>query len=422
MSEGVKGRCPGALRPMASGDGLIVRLRLTCNEAPIALTWKIADWADDYGNGAIDLSARGNIQLRGVTEETWPKLIEELTTFGLVDVSAEAEAVRNVLVSPFAGVDPDAPFDVRPAAMALEGAIATNAAFHALPPKFSWSFDAGGFPLEDESDVRFVATEPDGFAVQLAGERSLALGPIAPKAVVPVALALAQAFLAMRSPGSPPPRMRDAIAAFGARRFAEAARLEQIELDRVSPRPRADWLGAHTLGDGAFAGIGLPFGRISSRQLRALSGLAGRAGVASLRLSPWRALLICGLSARAAAELSEAARRLDLIVDSEDPRACVTACVGAPDCVSGRAETRDVARRLAATLPNHAGVLLHVSGCQKGCAWPRPAPFTVVAAESGYDLVRHGRADEAPLARGLSLDALVALLPRLAGQIHEGAA
>jgi hypothetical protein len=30
-------------------------------------------------------------------------------------------------------------------------------------------------------------------------------------------------------------------------------------------------------------------------------------------------------------------------------------------------------------------------------------PYTVVAAEGGYDLIRNGRADAAPLAHGLSL-------------------
>ena len=51
----MKGWCPGALRPMLSGDGLVARLRLSCNEAPLALAADIADWAQTYGNGLIDL-------------------------------------------------------------------------------------------------------------------------------------------------------------------------------------------------------------------------------------------------------------------------------------------------------------------------------------------------------------------------------
>ncbi len=60
--------------------------------------------------------------------------------------------------------------------------------------------------------------------------------------------------------------------------------------------------------------------------------------------------------------------------------------------------------------PNSGGVALHVSGCAKGCAHSAPAPFTVVAAERGYDLVKQGRADAAPVARGLAPEALRRLI------------
>jgi sulfite reductase beta subunit-like hemoprotein len=68
-------------------------------------------------------------------------------------------------------------------------------------------------------------------------------------------------------------------------------------------------------------------------------------------------------------------------------------------------ETRDVATRLAAT-----GLGLHVSGCAKGCAHPAPADFAVVATAAGYDVIENGRADAAPFARGLSLQAVETLL------------
>ena len=106
----MKGWCPGALRPMLSGDGLVARLRLSCNEAPLAHVANIADWAETYGNGLIDLSARGNLQIRGVREATLPGLTQALAKARLLtDASPEAEAVRNVLVSPLAGFDPGRP-------------------------------------------------------------------------------------------------------------------------------------------------------------------------------------------------------------------------------------------------------------------------------------------------------------------------
>jgi precorrin-3B synthase len=57
---------------------------------------------------------------------------------------------------------------------------------------------------------------------------------------------------------------------------------------------------------------------------------------------------------------------------------------------------------LAPLIGEHA--FLHVSGCAKGCAHPRPAPVTLVARDGLYDLVRNGRPGDAPVATDLTLD------------------
>jgi precorrin-3B synthase len=385
-ADRVKGWCPGALRPMASGDGLVVRLRLPCGIVPRA----VADWAEAYGNGAIDLSARGHLQLRGVSEATLPALTKDLETAGLLDASPQAEAVRNVLVSPFAGLDPAAPFDVRPHAQDLERELAVNPALWALPGKFGFSFDAGARPLGDaNADVAFVAQAPDAFVVHLAG--APALGPFPAAESTRIAVALALAFL--RLPDAPR-RMREAVRRHGLAPFAQAADLRATAVTPRPRRPAADWIGAHALGPAAFAGLGLPFGRMGAAELRALAKT-------ELRLTPWRALIAPAPDLAAARRLIEATP--GLIADPADPRLETAACPGAPECSSAQGETRALAARLA-----RPG--LHVSGCLKGCAHPAPAPLTVVATAQGYDLIRNGRADAAPFARGLSADALEELL------------
>ena len=70
-----KGWCPGALRPMPSGDGLLVRLRLSGGALSADLARQISRLASRHGNGAIDLTQRANLQLRGVRDETLPALI-----------------------------------------------------------------------------------------------------------------------------------------------------------------------------------------------------------------------------------------------------------------------------------------------------------------------------------------------------------
>ncbi len=401
-----KGWCPGALRPMPSGDGLIVRLRISCGETPLKLARDIAEWARDFGNGAIDLSARGNLQLRGVREATLPPLSAALAEAGLIDATPEAEAVRNVVVSPFAGLDPADPCDVRVYALAWEAELSRNRALWALPGKFGASFDAGPFPLGVDADLMFGAVAPDALVVRLDGAAEAALGPFPGDRGVAVATALAIQFLSLRA--TPAARMRDVVCAHGLAPFAQAAGLQATPAP-AAPRTRA-WIGAHALGRAAFVGFALPYGRIAASDLAALAGLAEADGGKELRLTPWRGVVAPLPSSAAASRLEEAARALNLILDPSDPRLAVAACPGAPACSSALGDTRDLAQSLAPLLPRGEGVALHISGCAKGCAHPAPAPFTVVAGEHGYNLVKHGRADAAPVARGLAPEALRGLI------------
>jgi precorrin-3B synthase len=73
-----KGWCPGALRPMLSGDGYLVRLRISGGVVSAIAARAIADCAQRYGNGLLDLSARANLQLRGVQQESLAALVEAL--------------------------------------------------------------------------------------------------------------------------------------------------------------------------------------------------------------------------------------------------------------------------------------------------------------------------------------------------------
>ncbi|MFP5511254.1 MAG: precorrin-3B synthase, partial [Alphaproteobacteria bacterium] len=103
----VMGWCPGALRPMMSGDGLVVRVRPRGGRLTQAQATGVAAAAAAHGNGLIDLSSRGNVQLRGVSEATHGPLIDDLRAFDLIDADAQAEARRNVLVTPFADAGTD---------------------------------------------------------------------------------------------------------------------------------------------------------------------------------------------------------------------------------------------------------------------------------------------------------------------------
>jgi precorrin-3B synthase len=432
----IRGWCPGALRPMQSGDGLIVRLRLTGGIVPLALAADIATWSRRWGNGQIDLSNRANLQLRGVSERHLPALDDALGDAGLLDDDPAAEAVRNVIASPLAGLDPSAVIDIRPVTAGLERRLTADPVLRALPGKFGFAIDDGGvLSLEGVSaDVRFEACPGPIFTVRLAGS-SDAFGPCEPCDVPDVAAAIARAFL--RHLGAR--RMRDLAAAsvagdaglalavarpargcqdfLGVHALGVSACLASrhrhstrqsdpaCEPDcRVAIAPRNDsggWAGAPRNDSAAgFFGIGLPFGRIAADDLAGLAGSADAAGARELRLTPWRAMLIPLPSLAAAQTLS--AVLSGFILDPDDRRRRVAACPGAPACAQATTATRDDAAMLAAHLPAGSGVSVHVSGCEKGCAHPHAAPITLVGRNGRYDLVRDGAASAAPALRGLT--------------------
>ncbi|MBV9591781.1 MAG: precorrin-3B synthase, partial [Hyphomicrobiales bacterium] len=136
-----RGWCPSVARPMPTGDGLLVRLSLPADSLPPALLHAIASCARRFGNGLVDLTRRGNLQLRGLSEATMPGLIEALSSLEGVASPHEAESLRDVMMSPLSGLDPKAICDVRPIVRALREKLAGEASLRALPAKFCFTVD-----------------------------------------------------------------------------------------------------------------------------------------------------------------------------------------------------------------------------------------------------------------------------------------
>ena len=415
----LKGWCPGALRPMESGDGLIVRLKLTGGIVPLDLAARIADWSQSFGNGEIDLTGRANLQIRGVSDTTLPGLQDAIAEAGLLDDNPDGEAIRNVIASPLAGLDPDAVLDIRPVVTALEGRLADDPCLYALPAKFCFAVDDGGrFGIGDvRADVRFEAVPGPAFLVRLDGAPDEVFGPCRADEVPDTAVRLARVFLDRRGDAR---RMRDLVELVGAVAIANNAALNHTSsppplrgrsATQSTPHPdlRSD---LPLTGGGAGIGVGLPFGRVSADAFKYLAKEAAKAGVTELRLTPWRAILVPCSSSDAADKFVQSLPPDAFILNLVDPRRRVAACVGAPACQNATTYVREDAGRLAAFIAETQ--FLHLSGCAKGCAHPRPAPVTLVGNSGRYDLIRDGAPSDTPARTGLTLDEAASYLREMA--------
>lgn len=359
----IQGWCPGALRPMESGDGWVVRVRPPGGRLSQQQAAGIAALAAAHGNGWLDLSSRANLQIRGVSTASHTPLIHGLRALGLLDDDEMSEARRNVMVSPFAGTAG------RAIAAALEARLTASNAPD-LPAKFGFAVDTGFPPVlrSAPADIRIEGpddTLPDDNLVVRA-QGSTVGARATPQTAADRALELARWFLASGGAAGGRGRMAAHLAT-GAQPPSDFREIAAASADFPNPKP-----GSHP--DGFLAALG--FGQIHTETLAQLARLG------PLRLTPWRMVMIEGLTT--APDLP------DLITDAADRLLRVVACTGAPGCAQGLQPTRALARALAPQVP--PGATLHVSGCAKGCAHPGAADFCLVAAQDGYHLARNAKA------------------------------
>ena len=373
----IKGRCPGAHRPMPSGDGLVARLRPRSGHLSPAQASAIADLAERWGNGLIDLTGRANLQIRGLHAQDHEPLLAALLQLDLVDLDARTESERNILVAPFWNEGDDTQW----LAVQLERALGERPL--GLPAKFGFAVDCGEARLlaQASADIRIERGSDGGLIVRADGSshgRS-----VTRRDAVAVALSLAEWFLASGGAKRGQGRM--------AAHIRSGARLPESLAGRMAPAcaPLPPSPGVYASG----ALVGLAFGQMRSATLKYLAGRAS-----GLRMTPWRMILLEGLH--------EMPQHDGIVTCAEDPLLRVAACTGAPACEAAYAETRALAAALAPFMP--AGTHLHVSGCAKGCAHPRSATATLVATADGFDLVRHGATKDAPVRRGLTRAGILA--------------
>ena len=379
-----RGACPSLSAPMQTGDGYLSRVALTGPVSPQAII-ALCDAAQRFGNGLVDISARGNLQARGLSAETARLFEAKVRTLGL-----PLRAGLAVDTGPLAGLDREEITDPRPLAEALRLRADELQLSQRLAPKTAVIIDGGGCLSLSAllADVRLKATTGGWLLFTGGVERSeKAHGLLAEDAALDATLSLLSA-MAERGPHF---RGRD----FTAAEVRQLTGLEATVADVGSEVRETSPFGTFFLKGGKAAlGCGPAFGRMRAEDLAGLMTDLAAAGCEAVRPAPGHALMLMGDEA-SLPRLGEIARAMDLLLRADDARASIATCPGQPGCTSAHFDTHALARAVAA-LPGWQGgpLKLHISGCPKGCAHPEPAPITLSGTSEGLQLIANGRASD----------------------------
>lgn len=386
--------CPGLLRIVQALDGGICRIKLNGGSITADQADAVADAAERFAGGAIEATNRANLQIRGIGEQS-AALIDSLLAAGLGPRNAAGDDVRNLMLSPTAGVDRQMLFDTRTLGEQILDTLQSHPRFHELSAKFAVQLDGAEAlaMLEHPHDLWLSAFERDGEALLgfgLAGcPTDRALGAVTMENGHALVVAVLELFLDLARPEQT--RMRHLLEEWPTLAFLEQLRA-RVPVKAVSGWQRTSaaddlYIGAHPQNTEGLLYVGAvpPLGRLDPSMLRGAAQLARQFGDGSLRFTPWQSLLLPSVKSSDVAAVLNGLEQLKLLTQAAEPLSRLIACTGSSGCGKGLADTKQDARQLATLLTS--GHSVHLSGCSRSCAAAHSAPVTLLAVSPGrYDL------------------------------------
>lgn len=381
----VRGACPSLAAPMQTGDGLLVRLRPSSPGLTPGQLRDLARAAARHGNGLLEITARGNIQLRGLSAQTMVALARDIDRAGIVP-----EAGLVIETPSLSGRDHTEIADARAMAARLRQVLAALPAALTLAPKLAVIVDGRGLFNMDavSADIRLKATGPDRWEVSV-GERTHPVFAGSADRTLETTIDLLKALNAL----GPRARARDLPKDLLAQQSVVASTLAAKTLSSKS------LLGGRRLGpDTVLLGVIARYGQIPAEKLIALLDAAEAAGADEVRTAPGHVLLLLSVTPNEAEKLRATAAALGFDADADMPSSQIASCSGAGACASGRYRTKDLSADLVEWIPDlfDGSLTFHVSGCPKGCAHPGAAAIAIVGVEAGYAIVLDGAASGSP--------------------------
>jgi precorrin-3B synthase len=356
--------CPGALQLHQAADGALARVRLPGGVISCGQLEALARAATEFGSPAMELTSRGNIQLRAITDTA--AVAEIVAAAGLLP-SQTHERVRNIVASPLSG-RVGGTTDIRGLVTELDEAIQSEPALAELPGRFLFGVDDGRADVSGlAADVGAHFLDETTAALLLAGRDT---GVRLDRSdVVTALIRVAKRFAKMRGKAWRIAELTDTGALL--EHFIPSA--EPGATWQAMSRSPVGWLAQD---DGRVTlGAAVPLGVLQARVAEFLAAIG-----APLAITPWRSVLIFDLDEGVADTALRVLAPMDLVFDETSPWLSVSACTGSPGCERSAADVRADA---AAALDDSADGHRHFVGCERACGSP-PVGQILIASRDGY--------------------------------------
>lgn len=338
------------LRPFLADDGAIIRVRVPGGRVPVRTLAVLSGLAAQFGAPLLQLTSRGNLQLRALPDPLPPELVSAISDLGLLP-SPTHERVRNILAAPLAP-------ELAPIVAELDAGLLADPDLAELPGRFLWAVsDASGAVLTEPFDAAYQALSDDRGRV-LVGGHAL---DVSRAEAVPTLLERARRFLAHRD-GDRRWNVRDLPADSPV--FAGMTPYAGSPATPLVPGP----VGQDLV-------VGVPLGMLRTAQVAALAAVGDE-----VVLTPWRSVVVPG-----GAFLAPMLAGLGLATTPDSPWARLSACVGAPYCRRTDSRTLDLATAAAKSLTG-PGPKVHLVGCDRRCGEPSTDHVTVINPRSLADV------------------------------------
>lgn len=388
-----RGWCPSLFKPMETGDGFLCRIKPFFSSITSDQARFIAKTSEQYGNGYINLSQKGNLQLRGFTRENIDLVIPQVIKAQLSSDSANMEEKRNIMISPLWDIDPLKHAKVFEIAQELQIALENHPDIHPLTGKFSFLIDGGEqYGLQDLYNDINIRAYGDLWIIQLGKYEQVIL--CNKLQLIPIVLDIMQFCIYHQ--------IKRLLAPENAAQYLKETTCSTISYINEKNQTSLP-IGSLQLSKAFLVHIGVPFGVLNAGQLLHLAKVANQYGNGTMRFTPWHSIILPYCSSEALSGLT------DFIIDEHDPRLHITLCPGKPFCMQGQQATMQAVADLIPLWKNQTQTL-HLSGCAKGCASPQINPVTLCATTKGYNVIFNGKADQETPYQNLKLTEILNLL------------